>query len=247
MTIKSTTLRPGFLVSLKTSVRGGVSYQRRVIESATTNQAGAEHSCWETEKTVIDPAENEAARKVRGGARSLITGACAQSAFGLLCPENNVETLEAAIGEARRLVADFNAAAQLTRIDIYVITGRIAPNDAEAVRAINSEISELMATMQQGIETLDAKTIRDAASRAREVGTMLSPTAEAQVKIAIDVARQTARKIAAAGEGVAQEVDRSAVRKLAEQRTAFLDFSEEVDEIQVPKIESRAVDFPVQE
>lgn len=226
MPIKSTTLRPGFLVSLKTSVRGGVSYRRSVIESAKISATGTEESKWETQRTVIDPKEHELGIKVRGAVRSLISGVCANSAFGLLCPDNNIESLEAAISEGRRLAAEYNAVAQLTRVDVYVITGRIAPNDTEAVRAINSEIAELMTTMSTGIETNDVKAIRDAAGKLRQVATMLDPNAEGVVKVAIEVARKTARTIAAAGEGAAVEVDKSAIKRLAEQRTAFLDMDD---------------------
>lgn len=226
MTIKSTTLRPGFLVSLKTSVRGGIKYNRRVLDSAAVNAEGVELSRWETEKAVTDPKEHEAARKVQSAISSMIRSPCVASAFGLICPENNLEQFQAAMSEGHRLVGDFNKTAQVTRVDLYVITGRIAPNDAEAVRAINSEVAELMATMQKGMKDLDVKIIRDSASRLRQVGGMLSPNMEGVVKVAIETARANARDISKAAEGMAATVDNSAIRKTAEQRIAFLDMDE---------------------
>jgi hypothetical protein len=97
-----TTLRPGLLVSLNTRVQGNVSYRKAIIEEEHITDEGTQMARWETERTVLDPAEAETAKKVRGKARSLITGVCAASAFGLLCRLDRQGDLEDAIAEARR-------------------------------------------------------------------------------------------------------------------------------------------------
>ena len=80
------TLRNGLLVSLKTSVTGNVSYIKRDIETDHVTEDGHLAAKWETERTIVDPGEHEAAIKVRSKARALVTGVCVASAFGLLCP-----------------------------------------------------------------------------------------------------------------------------------------------------------------
>ena len=244
--INTSTLRPGLLVSLKTTVSGNVHYSRQTIESEHITDEGEAKSAWETERTVTDPKEHEAAIKVRSKARSLVSAVCASSAFGLLCPENAEPELESAIAEARRLADAFNAEATLSRISVYVMTGRIAQDDVEAVRAINSEVRDLMADMSKGIETLNVDTVRAAASKAKQLGSMLSPEAEARVQIAIDTARSSARQIVKAGEQASQEIDRRAIRKITEARTAFLDM-DEADEIAVPTVEARGIDLEPEE
>jgi len=62
---------------------------------------------------------------------------------------------------------------------------------------------------------------------------MLSPESETRVRIAIEAARTAARRIVQAGEQAAQEIDLSAVRKITEARTAFLD-TDEGAEVQAP-------------
>ncbi len=42
------------------------------------------------------------------------------------------------------LADEFNATARLTRLYVNVIAGRIAPDDVEAVKAINSEVRDLL-------------------------------------------------------------------------------------------------------
>lgn len=242
MAIKTSTLRPGLLVSLKTHLNGNVSYQKRIIEASHIVKGGLEKARWETERTVSDPKELEAAKQARSKAAQLIRSVCAHSAFGLLCPDNAEDDLEAAIAAARQVAEDFNATARLSRVSVYVITGRIAPDDVEAVRAINSEVRDLLEDMKQGIKNLDVKAIREAANKARNLGAMLTPEAEARIKIAIEAARKSARQIAKAGEQAAQEVDRFAIRKITEQRTAFLDL-DDAKEIARPVAEARALDF----
>ena len=105
MTMQATTLRPGLLVALSTRVSGNVTYTRRDIETGRVVANGAVVSKWETERTVTNPEEAEAASKARGKCRTLISSVCTQSEFGLLCPEDDAGKLDRAIAEAREVAA----------------------------------------------------------------------------------------------------------------------------------------------
>lgn len=238
----STTLRPGLLVNVSTSIKGNVKYNKADFEEAT-DENGVLRASWETQKTVIDAAEHERASKVRNKARGLIGSVCSSTAFGFLCPESATDDLKAAIAAARTLCDDFNATASVTRVAFYAITGRVAPDDVEAVKAINSEVRQLLADMTAGVQKLEVKVIRDAADRAKQLGSMLSPEAQARITIAIEAARSTARKIVAAGEQAAVEIDRRTLTTLAEARTAFLDIDQPDREVAAPVSEGRAIDL----
>jgi len=240
----TSTLRPGLLVSLKTSVRGNVSYIRKDIVAEHVTDDGKKESKWETERTVIDPAEHEMARQAVTAATLPIRKVCSWSAFGLLCPENKADELDAAIAESHRVVDAFNANANLTRVSVYIMCGRIAPDDVEAMKAINSEIADLLTQMEVGVKNLDVKSIREAANKARTIGTMLTDDASERVAIAIEAARKAARAINKAGEQAAQEVDLSAIRRITDARTSFLDL-DDAAEIAAPKASVRAVDLDV--
>lgn len=240
MTITTSTLRPGFLVSLKTSVHGNVQYKTTDIDNKKLKD-GALKAKWETERTILDPVEHEAAIKCRSKVRSLITGVCSASAFGLLCPETAAEDLEAAIADARKEAERFNETAKLSRVQVYVIFGRIAQDDMEAVRAINSEVSELLKDMEDGVQNADIKVIREAANKAKSIAEMLNIEAKTQAQIAIDAARKVARTLAQA-EGKTVEVDRRAIRLIKESRSVFLDLDEQ-EEIATPKSKGRQVEL----
>lgn len=242
------TLRPGFLIGLKTSVRGNVSYQKETIEAEHRTRNGAEKAKWQTERTISDPEEFKKANQVRMKARQIIGSVCANSAFGLLCPESQLPQLELAIKDARREVARFNRTATLTRVSVYVISGRIARDDVEAMRAINSEVRDLLKSMSDGVKNLDVEAVRGAANRARNIGSMLSPEAADKIKSAIETARGAARKIVKAGETAAQEIDREAIRAITQARTAFLDIDDaDAPEIASPDAEARAIDLHTEE
>lgn len=242
------TLRPGLLVALKTSVRGNVKYATQDIESDHLTADGQRKAVWQTQRVVTNPAEFELATKVRGLARTAITAVCAASNFGLLCAEADADKLAAAVFDARQVVASFNATATVTHIDIYLIAARVASDDKEAVRAINSEVRDLLTAMEEGIRNLDVEAVRNAANKARGMGKILSPFASDQVQRAIDAARGIARKIAKAGEGVTVEIDRAVMNSLRTARTAFLDLEDDSDagassEPLQPVAVGRAVDF----
>jgi inorganic triphosphatase YgiF len=235
------TLRPGFLISLKTSVRGNVKYDKRDLGTATTED-GVAIAEWETKRMIADPAEFKAAGEARAKARSLVNAVCVNSAFGLLCPEAAQAELDAAIKAAHGVVDTFNATASITRVSVYAMVGKIAADDVEAVKAINSEVADLLGQMQDGLKNLDVKSIRDAANKAKSIGQMLTPDAAVRIQMAIDAARSSARKIVQAGETAAAEIDLRAIRKVTEARTAFLDMDEAKD-VAAPKHQAPALDL----
>jgi hypothetical protein len=243
------TLRPGLLVSLRTSMSGNVKYVAQTIESENVDpETGALRAKWETERTISDPAEHVRAGKARGRARTLLTTVCAQSAFGLLCAEADREKLTKAINEAHAVVDTFNSTAALTRISVNIIVGRVAADDVEAIRAINQEMSELLERMERGVRNLDVKTIRDAADSARALSTMLSPDASARAMASVEAARSAARAIVKAGESAAIEVDAIAVETIRSSRMTFLDIASEGEatvEVQAPVVTGRTIDLDV--
>ena len=223
--MQTSTLRPGLLVAVTTSIRGNVKYRTTDLGTSVTVD-GAEESRWETERHITDKAEQERASKARSLARSAVQSVCAQYAFGLLCPEAKRDQLDGAVTAARAIVDEFNGSATVTRVAFNVLWGRIAPDDAEAIRAINAEMSDLMAAMAEGMRNCDATVIRANANRMRAVGQMLSPEMQDKVQAAIDVARKTAREVVKAAETGMQEIDRAAIAKVMESRTVFLDIGE---------------------
>jgi vacuolar-type H+-ATPase subunit H len=230
-TLRASVLRPGLLVSLKTSVRGGVNYHRVELEPERMTADGKLYARWETSREIPDPDEFERAVQVRSKCRSLITSACYPSSFGLLCPDADEQKLRDAVAEARRIAQEHNDAAKRTRVDVYILIGRVARNDEEAARAIAGEVRELIEAMKAGIAAADPKAIRDAANKARDLGAMLTDDAAGKVQEAIDQARKAAREIVKrvekAGEQAATVLAEIAVDKLDGGRFAFLDMDGE--------------------
>jgi hypothetical protein len=223
----NSTLKPGRLISLKTSVDGNVTYDKETIEAEHKMRSGAVKSSWQTERTIADPAEHKAAQQARMKARGIVVSICAKSAFGLLCPESNIKKLELAIAEARRVVDAFNKKSKITTVSLYVISGRIARDDVEAARAIKAEVREMLTLMQQGLKDRDVEKVRRAANQGRNIGAMLEPAVALVLKGAVDAARKGARKIVKEGEDAAAAIDREALNALQQARTAFLDVDDE--------------------
>ena len=197
---------------------------------------------WETERTIRDPEEHEKAIAARSLARSALQTVCAKSAFGLMCPEANMDKLQSAIRKARDIADQFNSQATLTRLNVYVMVGKVAADDVEAVRAINSEIRDLMDTMSAGLAQLDVKVVREAAQKAKSVMQMLDDQNAERVQGAIDLARKAARAIKKAGEEGAPEIDKVTIQRISEARTSFLDLDTD-GEVRLPDAPVRVVDM----
>lgn len=219
------TIRPGILVALKTSVRGGVRYERTQLSVDIDN---AER--WETTKIVNNPEELAAASKARSEAANMVMRACNRTSFGLLCPERYEPELDAAIIRAQDIVDQFNQTARYTHVSIYVLKGRVAASDEVAAQAIAAEVTDLITAMGKGIEEMDPKAVRDAAGKARQMLNVLTDENAERVEVAIEAARKAARdivrRIEKKGEEAAvvlADIDRSQIDAA---RIAFLDLSQ---------------------
>lgn len=193
---------PGILVALKTSVSGGIEYQRNALEEDKEGRVKR----WETTRIMQDPVERRAAGEAASRAAGLVAKLCVRTSFGLLCRNDREGELDQAVIEMRRQVARWNFGARHSFVYVSAIKGRIADNDEEAMRAIIEEAKELLDRMEQGLTEVDVKLIRDAASRARRLTEMMTEETDAQVTAAITAARQAARAIVRRGDDLADKV-----------------------------------------
>jgi hypothetical protein len=223
------TIKPGLLVSLKSSVQGGVHYEREDMEPRRRD-AGKTVARWRTTRTIEDADEYERAQKARSAARTEIAKICSSTSFGLLLPAACESALDEAMVRARAIADDHNATAVHTRVSVYVLRGRIASTDEEAARAIADEVQGLVREMNGAIDRLDVDAIRAAAASARESVVLLGDEQAELVSAAIKQARSAARAIVQRvqkdGEAAAvvlADVQRGALERA---RIAFLDVEE---------------------
>ncbi len=241
--LTTSTLRPGLLVSLSTQVVGNVHYRTTTIEPERLTEDGGLAGSWKTDKTIADAQEHSIGIETRAAALAMVRGPCARTPFGLLCPEDKRDLLDASISEAQRRVDRFNETAKMTRIKLYVMVGKIAQDDVEAAQKITGEVGELLAAMAAGAENLDVETIRSAANAATSIGRMLSAELQERLSKTVAAARKTARQIVKAGDSTeVVKIDTALIRELTETRAAFLDL-EEPDEIAAPVTSGRALDL----
>lgn len=243
--MKISTLQPGLLVALSVRTKGNVRYDKVVLESDRV-EGTTRTEKWETTRTIEDAEEHALATKARSKARSIISSVCTNSSFGLLCAESKADILTAAIADARAVVETFNGKAKLTRLSVYVMAGRIAADDVEAVKAINSEVRALIDDMEAGVKNMDAAKIREAASQAKDIGKMLRPDMQERLEMAISAVRSQARAIVKAGETAAVEIDQSVLNRLSAVRAGFLDLDDTGQSVELPLV-GRAVDLMPQE
>lgn len=249
--MQSKLIKPSYLVSLKSTLSGGISYKRIDLD-AKKSKDKSEVTMWETTRVIDDKEEHERAVKARGKAVSLIRAICVPSSFGLICPLYRSDEFDKAVTEAKEVINEFNKDANHTKIDIFVLKGEIASSDEEAVRAISSEIVSLVEEMQAGIDKLDVKMIRDAANKARNTLAALGDEQSKIVNEAVIQARHAARKIVKQIEKNGENVDAVMAEikrnELDRARAAFIDYSENEEIHSLPKSEQqRFADIEVTE
>lgn len=222
-------VRPGLLVNLVTHLEGGVEYEREELgaERIGERQEG-EAVEWRTEKRVADVEEHAAAVRLRGRVRSLVKGACVWTPFGLICPLDQEALLGERIAEGHRLVQEFNAGAQHTRIRFpEPLRGRITEDSREALSAVREEIHSLVSELQQALAAGSPETIRDVAQKATQMSKLLEDGSEARtaldraVKESRRVATELVKRLGEGAEAAAEVLASANIRLVASARMAF--------------------------
>lgn len=237
------TLRPSLIVVPHTSLEGGFSYQRKLIEPEHIDANGEAREVWETLRIIESPEEYKLAKAARRRVRTVIAKPCSESKFGLLCPVDLEPALEAALAEAKQVEDEYNKEAKLTTLSVDVWIGRVEQDDVRAVKAIKSELRGLIDDMQGGLKSLDVKGAREAASKAKGLVKMLSPEVGAQVEEIVGEVRKEASRFVKAGEAVALKADFEVIARIDAARTAFLDLDDHVVVATPDEVDTRAIDL----
>lgn len=243
-------LRPGFLVMLRTSLQGGVTYERQEIQ-ADHKEGDARVAEWNTRREIEDAAEHERAKEACSAARSMIVRQCRQtSRFGLMCAIEKEDELREAIDEAQRIVNAHNASARITRVELTAIIGRVAQSDEQAAQQIGAEVRALIDRMERGVKAADPEAIRAAANEARMLAGALTDEAAAKVSAAIKEVRSIAtaivKRVEKAGERAADVLADVQTTRLEAARFAVLDIlgeNEEPEPVEALPVAGRAVEF----
>lgn len=242
-------VRPGYLVSLSTSIRGGVSYQRRDIDHAIEDN-GQDRAVWETKRTIEDAAEFKRATQVRTRVRTLILAACVETPFGLIVPKDTEVGLDRAIEQARAEVDAFNATARYSRVTFRTLRGQIASSDEEAITEIRDEIVDLLEDLEDQCRAGSVDGIREVARKASEVSLMLEAESSAALALnkavssARDLAKRVARRVVKRGEDLAVVLAEANLQDISGARFAFMSADEEEEALsgQVEQVATRRLD-----
>ena len=187
--MKTVLIKPGLLVGLTSEVSGGVRYQKKYLG---TDRPDPRISRWETTKTTDDPEELQRASAARSAARSAITSVCIETPVGLLCPQDRVAELDAAVTEAERIVAQHNASALHTWVSVNVLPAEIVASSERSNRAIAAQMAGLVDQMRMALETANPKAMREVATKAKSLSAMLAPAQEEAALAAVESVRRAA-------------------------------------------------------
>lgn len=207
-------VKPGLLVVIKSSVRGGAEYDRREMSTDDVDPAGAEQvRAWATVQRVFDPDELAGAKAVRGRAVGWLWARVAQTPYGLVVTDDRVHAFDAALAKARAAVDAFNGGARHVRVTLRVLKTRLLLEEAAAAfeEAAEEAVEELDARDFKTAE--DVEEIRKVADRAADFAAVLRGDLAERVLAKIREARAAATAAAKEVRGDAPAADRPAKSK----------------------------------
>lgn len=228
-------LKPGLLVSLRTSLKGGIAYERAELEAPAPATETEDVARWETTRVIDDKAEYDRGSKLQGKVSGMIRNRCIETEnLGLLCPKDREDELDKAVADAQALVDEFNTSTRHSMLTVWAVKWRMAEDEEEATAALAAEVRGLLDQVDRGIRDVNVETIRAAATRAKYVGKMLDGKQAEQVTEAVLAARKAATTIARRVEKLGEDAEvvmaELKTEPIATARFAFLDLEEHASE-----------------
>ena len=188
------TLKPGYLISVKTELRGGIQYLREDIRKEELPN-GAEEQEWKTIKKIEDSEEFKKATLLRAKVASMISSKCKLTPFGLICSEEDLPIVEKAAELGELMIEEFNATAKHTIIRLNFLPALITSDEETAARNIAKQMRALAADMKNAVRQGDVEAIREAAKKAAMMRDLLGEEERTRVSLAVKEARDAARLI----------------------------------------------------
>jgi hypothetical protein len=222
-------MKPSYLVSVKTSLNGGIQYNRKDVRDEHLED-GSEEQEWNTTKVISDPEEYKVATLLRAKVAGMISNKCKLTPFGLICPEGEIETVQLTEQLAQLEVEEYNINAKYTTISLNVMMGYIASDDVQAAQRIAKQMRDLATEMKRCVRAGDIEGIREAAKTANQMRAILGEEEKARVSLAVKEARDAARTITKEvvknGKKVDAVVPALKVGAISKMRLAFIDIDE---------------------
>ena len=241
-------LKPGIVVNLKSSINGGVAYQRRELEAPEASD-DVDVARWETTRITSDAGEHKRAVQIRSAALARIRSECYATRVGFLfCRPGREPELRKAVEDSREMIREFNATALHTRIAVFPLLIEFRDADETICRAIRDEMIVLLDDLERGVRDLDVDAIRRAANQAKRSGAILDGTQSRRVGAAISYARRTAREITRQiedrGAALANAAFEARASFIRESRFAFLDMDDSPGALAAPDLVAQVDQAP---
>lgn len=239
-------IKAGYLVSSKTTLCGGVHFTRTEYNKNKEGERAV--TKWKTTKVIDSPDEYRRGEEIRNRINYLVYRVCVLTSFGLLCPSKKKKELEEAIAEGAKLARDYNRTARYSRITPYIFWTQILNDNEDNLKALSSEIREMLDTMKDGILNIGKKPLKDsikeikkAADKAKRLTEVLDDSYTGKINVAVEEARKAAREITKRvikkNESIEEVLKSINTKAIAAARFAFIDTNEK--EVKEEKAEKK--------
>ncbi len=186
-------LKPCYLLGVRCSVHGGLSYKRS--DEDVTTEGEQEEATWTTERVIANKTEYRKAQALRNQIKRSMANLGVPGDLGIICASESLAEIEQAYRKWAVKVDKFNLSAEFSRMKFRVARFKIEGENELALKDMLDDLRDTMDALQKAVASADYKGIRSVVTQLRGYDMML-PEAEADyLKRAVVNARAQARDI----------------------------------------------------
>jgi hypothetical protein len=187
-------LRPGLLVVVDISRRGGCSY-RHENESVAKTESGAQVKSYNGIVTLDDPAEYSVGTTLCSSVKYRFSKLGAHIPVGIIVPLSRFEDVATLDRACQAEVKAFNDVARFTRIDYTTLTFKITGENVRALERMLDELSQGLGDLEKALASLEPQEMRDVLQRMSGYVEMLPDEAAAVLQTTLSEAKKTANTL----------------------------------------------------
>jgi len=212
-TFRKFQFRPGFVLILEFSARGGVSYRRETTDEETDGESL--HAQLHTHKTVDHVTLNRRSRAIINAAYHVVDRHATNTPLGYWATaEVLAEHIAPAITRIQEDAEDFNLAAQAAgsarRVNINLFPVALSEDNETAARRVAVDVQERIQALKDALWAADRKAFETAWDAARNLDRMAVGIQADAIRTAMDHAKETkSHLLEALREGVDVETIRT--------------------------------------
>jgi len=242
-------MKPCYLLNVRCSVHGGLTYRRSDEDVVTEDER--EEATWTTDRVIQNRAEYNKAQALRNRIKRAIANLGVPGDLGIFCTRDSRREIDKAVRKWTVKIDKFNQEAQHSVIRFRVARWKVEGENEEVLQDMLVDLRGLVDELKVAVKNADYKSIRSVVTRLRGYDMVLPEDAADFLQRAVANAKAQAidvrKSLEKHGEDLKQVQDRMNTSSIDFARFALMEPGSQLDDVDNELLQRRLMEAHAEE